>query len=117
MYATSANTESVRLGYEMGGYLKEECESCKRKAEQPEKVKGMRKVAHYFYPGAEIVIEVGLRRIKIRHPDGSCPFDPCWNKPQAHPAENDVDPGIPTYEEIGLYYNYEMPGTGWDGDC
>lgn len=29
IYATSVNTESVRKGYEMGGYLKEECDACK----------------------------------------------------------------------------------------
>lgn len=32
VYATSANTESVRKGYEMGGYLKEECSACKSAA-------------------------------------------------------------------------------------
>lgn len=77
----------------------------------------MRKVAHYYYPGAEIVISVENRQIKIRHPDGSLPFDPCWNKPAAHPTEALRDSEILTYEEIGLYYDYEMPGTGWDGDC
>jgi len=29
VYATAANTRSVRLGYEMGGYLKKECDHCK----------------------------------------------------------------------------------------
>ncbi|MDT4837740.1 hypothetical protein FQZ97_714800 [compost metagenome] len=29
VYATSANTASVRSGHEMGGYLKKECEVCK----------------------------------------------------------------------------------------
>lgn len=35
VYATSANTESVRKGYEMGGYLKAECEACKSSATPP----------------------------------------------------------------------------------
>jgi hypothetical protein len=29
VYATSANTPSVRLGYEQSGYLKVECDACK----------------------------------------------------------------------------------------
>lgn len=29
VYATSKNTESVRKGYEMGGYIKQECAACK----------------------------------------------------------------------------------------
>jgi hypothetical protein len=37
IYATSANTRSVRLGHEMGGYLKVECQRCidAREAESP----------------------------------------------------------------------------------
>lgn len=31
VYATSENTESVRKGFEMGGYLKVECDYCKEK--------------------------------------------------------------------------------------
>jgi hypothetical protein len=32
VYATSDNTDSVRKGYEMGGYLKQECDACKAAA-------------------------------------------------------------------------------------
>lgn len=31
VYATSRNTASVRKGYEMGGYVKELCDTCKAK--------------------------------------------------------------------------------------
>jgi hypothetical protein len=37
VYATTENTESVRKGYEMGGYLKEQCETCKAKDAQDER--------------------------------------------------------------------------------
>lgn len=34
VYATSENTESVRKGFEVGGYLKEECPECKAESER-----------------------------------------------------------------------------------
>ena len=34
VYATAKNTDSVRKGFEMGGYLKHECDACKAANEQ-----------------------------------------------------------------------------------
>ena len=77
-----------------------------------------RKAAHYFYSdGNEIVIHVQNRAVQIRHPDGSFPFDPACGKCCAHPDEKDRDALVLSYEEVGLYYGYQMAGTGWDGDC
>lgn len=43
VYATADNTPAVRDGYEMGGYLKEECDECKSKeAETSEAVRYVR---------------------------------------------------------------------------
>lgn len=112
VYATASNTESVRLGYEMGGYLKHECEACK--SDRQSKPAGtFRKIAHYFYPGAEIVISACDGWVRIRHPDGSLPFDPCHGKPHPHPNEELEEAPVLTYEEVGLYYGYAMPDTVW----
>lgn len=49
VYATAANTPSVRDGVEMGGYLKEECAACKAKyPEQAEGAQGEPKPVLWF---------------------------------------------------------------------
>lgn len=119
VYATSANTESVRLGYEMGGYLKHQCEHCASEERLQASPLHMRKAAHYYYPGHEIVVCVGNRRVTIRDQHGGFPVCPITGRPNPHPSEADehFENQVPSYEEIGLYYEYEMPGTGWSGDC
>ncbi|MCY1376819.1 hypothetical protein D9M68_950450 [compost metagenome] len=78
----------------------------------------MRKVAHYFYGGGEeVVISCHERQVHIRDQHGNLLLDPCHKKLHPHPAEQEADGGIPSYDEIGLYYGYAMPDTGWDGDC
>lgn len=34
VYADARNTQAVRLGYEMSGYLKIECEKCKQERQE-----------------------------------------------------------------------------------
>jgi hypothetical protein len=53
----------------------------------------------------------------IREPDGRFPVCPERHERGPHPAEEEFDASIPAYDELGLYYNYAMAGTGWDGDC
>ena len=76
-----------------------------------------RLVARYYYPGNEIVIHTDNRKVTIRDENGDYPASPVDGSRMPHPAEDDADPGVPTYEEIGLYYDYQMPETGWDGDA
>ena len=119
VYATAANTPSVRSGHEMGGYLKEECDECRKEHESEEKARreaktGWIKIAHYFYPQGEIVISGRDGILRVRTEKGEFPVCPIRKVRFAHPAEEeDCALAIPTYEEIGLYYSYEMPGTDW----
>ena len=77
-----------------------------------------RKIAHYYFSdGHELVLYVRARRLAIREPDGRFPVCPERHECGPHPAEEEFDASIPAYDELGLYYNYAMAGTGWDGDC
>ena len=118
VYATAANTESVRKGYEMGGYLKEECEVCKgfraSQAAQVMEAMGWIKLAHYFYPKNQIVIYGKNGSFRVRTEKMHLPTCPIRKVPFAHPIDDmEYVEAFPSYEEIGLYYGYNMPGTGW----
>ncbi|RQR65359.1 hypothetical protein DIE18_02425 [Burkholderia sp. Bp9125] len=78
-----------------------------------------RKVAHYFFSdGNEIVIYVEKRKVRIREVNGDLPVCPDRKGRYPHPNEEDgVNGSIPSFEEVGLYYGYEMADTGWSGDC
>jgi hypothetical protein len=78
-----------------------------------------RKIAHYYYSdGHELIIYVLKRKVMIREPDGSFPVCPDQHIRCPHPNEEDGrDGAIPTFEEAGLFYGYEMADTGWSGDC
>lgn len=77
-----------------------------------------RKVAHYWYSdGNELAVYVTSRAYYVRDGvTGDYPLCPVRHVPHPHPAEGgeylDFD-----YETLGLYYQFEMAGTGWDGDC
>lgn len=86
------------------------------------------KVAHYYY-GAwpnqqEVAVFASNRVVFIR--DGkntnNLLHDPIYNSPHPYPGSGDCPDrdqnGIGFgYEELGLYYGFDMPGTGWSGDC
>ena len=78
-----------------------------------------RKVAHYFFSdGNEILVYAHARRVRLRTRDGEFPVCPERGVRWPHPCEEDgVDAVIPAYDEVGLFYGYEMSETGWDGDC
>jgi hypothetical protein len=78
-----------------------------------------RKIAHYYYSdGNELIIYVLKRKVMIREPDGRFPVCPDQHIRCPHPNEEDgLDGAIPTFEEAGLFYGYEMADTGWSGDC
>lgn len=76
----------------------------------------MRKVAHYFYGcGHELVVYMDKRLCTIRDQHGDHPYDPVYGRPNPNP--NNDEEQLPTFEELGLYYQYDMPDTGWSGDC
>lgn len=79
----------------------------------------MRKtIAHYFYScGNELVISVEKRRIHIRDAlTLDHPVSPITGRREPHPGD-DGECVDWSYEALGLYYDYGMAGTGWDGDC
>lgn len=86
------------------------------------------KVAHYYYgtwpDQQEVAVFASNRVIFIR--DGkntnNLLHDPCYNSLHPYPGSGDCPDRDPngvdfSYEQIGLYYGFAMPGTGWDGDC
>lgn len=79
--------------------------------------KSAMKIAHYWYSdGNELVIFVTNRGYYIRDgKTGEWPFNPVYGAPHPYPGDGtDIDTA---YETLGLYYGYEMAGTGWSGDC
>lgn len=86
----------------------------------------MRKIAQYFYgDNVTLVLYAEGRLMRVRDPNSTYGHDglpkppvcPINNTRTPHPCEDETDPGIPSYDELGLYYGYDMPDTGWSGDC
>lgn len=84
----------------------------------------MRKVAHYFYDGGkELVVFVENRVVTIQDQHGQDPICPIRRVRYPYPGSAGDPDGADQfgveldYETLGLYYNYGMSGTGWDGDC
>ncbi len=79
--------------------------------------KGARKTSHHIYAsGQEIAVFVLDRRWYYRDAlTGDYPVCPIRHIPHPHPSEGT---GMSQeFETLGLYYRYDMPDTGWDGDC
>lgn len=79
--------------------------------------KEARKVAHYWYGGGqELVVFFHKRHGFVRDgKTGEFPVCPERGVPYRYPGEGPF--GDFSFETLGLYYGYEMPDTGWDGDC
>lgn len=76
----------------------------------------MRKVAHYFYGcGHELVVSMEKRICYIHDQHGNHPYNPVYKMPHPHPSTGEED--LPSFEELGLFYEYDMSDTGWSGDC
>ena len=76
-----------------------------------------RLVATYRYSDGNVLhIFVDQRKVFIRDGQGMLPKSPITGARTPHPGEGsecvDWD-----YETLGLYYDYAMADTGWDGDC
>lgn len=84
-----------------------------------------KKICHYFYgDDKQVQVYASNRTIFIRdgHNVNRLLVCPVRHKPYPFPGSGDHDEverdGIDfSYETIGLFYGFDMPGTGWSGDC
>lgn len=76
----------------------------------------MRMIAHFYYAnGKELMVYMEKRRCFIFDQHGNFPESPVTGRCEPHPSHGQED--VPDYSELGLYYGYDMPDTGWSGDC
>ena len=76
----------------------------------------MGKIAVYYYPGAIITLTLISGKLVMTDETGATPF--CGPLHARHHMDTTAGVGvsIPSYDEVGLFYGYSMPGIGWDGD-
>lgn len=73
----------------------------------------MRKLAHYYYScGNELQVFAEQRRIVILDEMNRHPISPITGDRTPFREMGDW-----SYETLGLYFDYGMLDTGWDGDC
>lgn len=76
----------------------------------------MGKIAVYYYPTATITLTIVSGKLVMTDETGDVPFCAPLRARRHMNTSSSIGVSIPSYDEVGLFYGYSMPGTGWDGD-
>lgn len=73
----------------------------------------MSRIATYYYPEATITLTMIGNELVLTDEYGRTPYAKALRCRHAMDTSSPVGVSVPTYDVVGLFYGYTMPGIGW----
>lgn len=71
------------------------------------------KIATYYYPEATVDLSIVRGRLVLSDSSGLAPYCGPLRARREMNTSAPVGVSVPSYDEVGLFYGYSMPGVGW----